>query len=158
MAAPVNSGYLQSNDPTKPRSDAAVPFRDIIPGPEHPRIAGIQDHTALSWCDSRRKIEAPAWLINRLDAKNIEKPYKGFTNDGIVREGVYQYSSDDGAPTAKVIEKVKSLLSILSEDEKKAVQFGDVTDDEFRLWSNPELYVNPGKSLIQNFGEKMLTR
>lgn len=145
MAAPVNSGYLQTSDPAKPRSDAAVPFRDIIPSPTHPRIAGIADHDALSWCESRRQIEAPAWLINRLDGKNLEKPYKGFTSDGKVREGLYNYAKDESAPTEKVIAKTEALLNILSAEQKKAVQFGDVTDDDFRLWSNPELYMNPGK-------------
>jgi hypothetical protein len=147
MAAPVNSGYLQSSDPTKPRSDAAVPFRDIIPLPTHPRIAGITDHDALSWCESRRQIEAPAWLINRLDGKNLEKPYKGFTTDGTVREGLFNYAEDEGAPTEEVIAKTEALLNILNAEQKVAVQFGDVTDDDFRLWSNPELYMNPGMIL-----------
>ncbi|QSZ35959.1 hypothetical protein DSL72_007081 [Monilinia vaccinii-corymbosi] len=144
VVPPGKSGYIQTSDPAKPRSDAAVAFRNIIPSPDHPRIAGIQDHTALSWCESRRQIEAPAWLINRLDAKNLEKPYKGFTTDGKVREGLYKYADDEGAPTGEVIEKTEELLKLLSEDQKKAVQLRDVTDDEFRLWSNPELYVNPG--------------
>lgn len=142
--APVNSGYLQTSDPTKPRSDAAVPFRDIIPAPDHPRIAGIADHDALSWCESRRQIEAPAWLINRLDEKNLEKPYKGFTSDGTVREGFYKYAENEGAPTELVAGNVESLLNILSEAQKKEVCCGEVTDDKFRLWSNPELYMNPG--------------
>ncbi|CAG8978449.1 hypothetical protein HYALB_00013276 [Hymenoscyphus albidus] len=142
--APVDSGYLQASDPTKPRSDAAVPFRDIIPAPTHPRIAGIENHDALSWCESRRQIEAPAWLINRLDEKNLEKPYKGFTSDGNVREGLYKYAEDEGAPTELVAEKVKSLLKVLSEEQRKEVCCGEVTDDKFRLWSNPELYMNPG--------------
>ena len=144
MSAPVNSGYLQANDPTKPRSDAAVPFRDIIPSATHPRIAGIADHDALSWCESRRQIEAPAWLINRLDAKNIEKPYKGFTSDGTVRTGLYEYAEDEGAPTEEVIGIVRALMEGLSDELRKQVWCGEVTDDEFRLWSNPELYVNPG--------------
>ncbi|KAG9230097.1 hypothetical protein BJ875DRAFT_445338 [Amylocarpus encephaloides] len=144
MAAPVNSGYLQSSDPTKPRSDAAVPFRDIIPSPTHPRIAGIEKHDALSWCESRRQIEAPAWLIHRLDAKNLEQPYKGFTSDGTVRRGVYAYAGNEGAPTEEAASRTEVLLQLLSEEDKKAVQFGDVTADEFRLWSNPELYMNPG--------------
>ncbi|KAE8445138.1 hypothetical protein EG329_013740 [Mollisiaceae sp. DMI_Dod_QoI] len=144
MAAPVDSGYLQSNDPTKPRSDAAVPFRDIIPASTHPRIAGIAGHDALSWCESRRQIEAPAWLINRLEKKNLEQPYKGFTSDGKVREGLYEYADDEGAPTEEVIVKTEELMKILSEQQRKAVHCGEVTDDEFRLWSNPELYMNPG--------------
>ncbi|KAE9380819.1 hypothetical protein N431DRAFT_324211 [Stipitochalara longipes BDJ] len=144
MAAPVNSGYVQTNDPTKPRSDAAVPFRDIIPSPSHPRISGIADHTALSWCESRRQIEAPAWLINRLDAKNLEKPYKGFTSDGKVREGLYNYAEDEDAPTEEVKARTADLFKILSDEQKDQVHCGEVTDDDFRLWSNPELYMNPG--------------
>ena len=144
MAAPQNSGYLQTTDPTKPRSDAAVPFRDIIPSPNHPKIAGIAKHDARSWCESRRQIEAPAWLINRLDAKNLEKPYVGFTSDGKVREGLYEYEKDEGAPTEEAAGKAEVLLQLLSVEDKKDVQFGDVGDDEFRLWSNPELYMNPG--------------
>lgn len=158
MAAPVNSGYLQSNDPTKPRSHAAVPFRDIIPSATHPRIAGIADHDALSWCESRRQIEAPAWLINRLDKKNLEQPYKGFTSDGKVREGLYEYAEEEGAPTEQVIAKTEALIKILSEEQKKAVHCGDVTDDEFRLWSNPELYMNPGtQSARFAFANEILT-
>ncbi|CAL3969538.1 hypothetical protein PZA11_005943 [Diplocarpon coronariae] len=144
MAAPQTSGYLQSTDPAKPRSEAAVPFRDIIPGPNHPRIAGIADHDALSWCESRRQIEAPAWLIGRLEKRNLERPYKGFTSDGQVREELYHYTEDEGAPNEEVMEKAELLLGLLSEEEKRAVHCGEVTDDEFRLWSNPELYMNPG--------------
>jgi hypothetical protein len=144
MTAPVHSGYVQTSDPTKPRSDAAVPFRDIIPSPSHPRIAGIANHTALGWCESRRQIEAPAWLINRLDAKNLEKPYKGFTSDGKVREGLYNYADDEGAPTEEVMARTADLFEILSDEEKNQVHCGEVTDDDFRLWSNPELYMNPG--------------
>jgi hypothetical protein len=145
MAAPQTSGYLQTSDPTKPRSDAAVPFRDIVPSADHPRIAGIADHDALSWCESRRQIEAPAWLINRLEAENLERPYVGFTNDGVVREGLYRYEEDEGAPTELVMGKVEGLLGMLSEEEEAQVRCGEVGDDEFRLWSNPELYMNPGR-------------
>jgi hypothetical protein len=142
-----HSGYHQTTDPSKPRSDAAVPFRDIIPGPSHPRIAGIAQHNALSWCDSRRQIEAPAWLISRLDKKNLE-PYKGFTSDGTIREGVYDYLADEGAPTKEAAEKVEELLGILSPEQRKAVDCGDVRGDDFRLWSNPELYMNPGNIIF----------
>jgi hypothetical protein len=146
MTAPQTSGYIQTSDPTKPRSDAAVPFRDIIPHASHPKIAGIADHDALSWCESRRKIDAPAWMINRLDAKNLERPYMGFTSDGKVREGLYKYAEDEGAPTEEVMRKAGELLNVLSEEQRTEVLRGDVTDDEIRLWSNPELYMNPGMS------------
>ncbi len=40
--------------------------------------------------------------------------------------------------------KTEELMKILSEQQRKAVHCKEVTDDEFRLWSNPELYMNPG--------------
>lgn len=144
MAAPKTSGYLQKEDPTRPRSDAAVPFREIVPKPGHPRIAGIEQADAHTWCESRRQIEAPAWLINRLEAKNLEKPYTGFTVDGKVREKVYDYKQDEGAPTEEAVKAAESLLATLSEEEKARTCYKGVDVDEIRLWSNPELYVNPG--------------
>ncbi len=147
VAAPSTSGISHSTDPSKPSSGAAVPFREIIPDPSHPRIAGIANHDALSWCESRRQIAAPAWLINRLDKKNLEKPYRGFTVDGTVQKGIYHYAEDEGAPTEEVVEKVGALLSILPEETTRQVKCGEVEEDDFRLWSNPELYVNTGGSL-----------
>lgn len=98
----------------------------------------------MSWCDSRRQIEAPAWLINRLEKTNLG-PFHGFTATGTVEENVYQYADDEGAPTEDVAEKVRNLLNLLSAEQMTALECGDVRTDEFRLWSNPELYVNPGK-------------
>ena len=138
---PSGSGTSQVDDPVA--TSATVHFRVIVPKPDHPRIAGISSHNALSWCDSRRQIEAPAWLINRLDKKNLE-PYHGFTATGTVEQRVYQYADDEGAPTEDVAEKVRALLGLLSTEQMNAIECGDVRNDEFRLWSNPELYVNPG--------------
>jgi hypothetical protein len=145
VAAPSTSGISHSTDPSKPSSGAAVPFRAIIPDPAHPRIAGIANHDALSWCESRRQIAAPAWLINRLDKKSLEKPYKGFTVDGTVQEEIHNYAEDEGALTEEVVVNIEALLSMLPEEAKKQVKCGEVEDDDFRLWSNPELYVNPGR-------------
>ena len=86
------------------------------------------------------------------------EPYKGFTSDGTVRKGVYDYLEDEGAPTEAAISKTKELLLLLSTEQKGEVQCGEVTDDEFRIWSNPELYVNPGISFrFLNFVHRNLT-
>jgi Protein of unknown function (DUF3500) len=140
---------------TAPTSGAAVPFRDIIRDPSHPKIAGIASPDALSWCESRRQIPAPGWLINRLDAKNLEKPYVGFTTDGTVRKGVYAYAEDEGAPVEKMVKAAEALLVMLEPGQRKAVQFEGVEADVFRLWSNPELYVNPGGLRLDECAEPM---
>ena len=41
-------------------------------------------------------------------------------------------------------ESVKALIALLSEEEKTRTCLEDIESDDFRLWSNPELYVNPG--------------
>jgi hypothetical protein len=146
IAAPINSGFLLQDDPSTPRTDATVSFRDILPKPDHPRIAGISSHTSHTWCQSRREVPAPAWLINRLDIKNIERPYVGFSADGKPDPSIFRYEQDEGAPVEGAVRAVEKLLEVLSEQDKAEVIKGDVgTDDEFRAWSNPELYVNPGE-------------
>ncbi|OXG29198.1 hypothetical protein C349_00832 [Cryptococcus neoformans var. grubii Br795] len=142
---PVNSGFVLQDDPATPRTDATVHFRDILPKPDHPRVAGVHTHSALSWCQSRREVPAPGWLINRLDIRNIERPYKGFSSDGKPDPTIFHYEQDEGAPVEAAVEAVNKLLENLPEKTKREVIKGDVADDdEFRAWSNPELYVNPG--------------
>jgi hypothetical protein len=36
------------------------------------------------------------------------------------------------------------LLGVLAEEQRREIMFQGMEADEFRLWSNPELYVNPG--------------
>jgi hypothetical protein len=74
----------------------------------------------------------------------LEIPYKGFTTEGNVIGGLYHYAEDEGAPTERAASKVNELLAMVTEKQREEVQRGDVTDDEIRLWSNPELYMNPG--------------
>lgn len=145
MSLPVDSGYLQTDDPTGAAKGADIPFRSILPRPDHPRIAGIESHDAHTWCQSRRDAPAPAWLINRLDIKNIERPYKGFSADGKPDPSVWKFEQDEGAPVEAACDATNALLAMLTAEERAACIRGDVADDdEFRAWSNPELYVNPG--------------
>ncbi|KAJ7245907.1 hypothetical protein B0H12DRAFT_1054097, partial [Mycena haematopus] len=141
---PKDSGYILADDPSTPCSSATVPFRELLPKPGHPKIAGISGYNAQSLCQSRREIPAPAWLIDRLEAKNLERPYKGFTADGKVQEGLYTYAEDEGAPVEEMVSAAIHLLKILALEQRMEVLKESVYEDEFRLWSNPELYMNPG--------------
>jgi hypothetical protein len=84
------------------------------------------------------------WLINHLGAKNLEKPYVGFTVNGEVRKGVCGYAEDGGALVEAMVSSAEELLGVLAEEQRREVMFQGMEADEFRLWSNPELYVNPG--------------
>ncbi|KAJ3337095.1 hypothetical protein HDU93_001668 [Gonapodya sp. JEL0774] len=111
-------------------------------------VRGYDAKSAEFWTqklsESRKEIAAVKWLIDRLDAKNLT-PYQGFTSDGVVRPNVYDLSNlDEGAPSVQSGEKVVALLSALTPENREAVYAGNVAGDAFRLWSNPELYINPG--------------
>jgi hypothetical protein len=49
-----------------------------------------------------------------------------------------------GAPTEAMTKAAEAVLGAMSEEEKKRTVYSSVEDDAIRLWSNPELYVNPG--------------
>ena len=60
---------------------------------------------------------------------------------------MWVYGEDEGAPVEAAVAAAERFLDGVSDEDRKAAVKGDVeTDDEFRAWSNPELYVNPGTS------------
>ncbi len=141
----ARANFVLDTDPP-PRPEATIPFRELIPSPSHPRIVGIDRLTAREWCESRRKQGGlAAQLIGRLEAQNLSTPLRGFTTDGNVRRGVYDYAEDEGAPTEEAMVAVERLMEVLPQEQREDVQFKGVEEDEIRLWSNPELYINPGQ-------------
>ncbi len=48
-------------------------------------------------------------------------------------------------------------MEVLSQEERERVHCGEVGDDEVRLWSNPELYVNPGGLRLDECSEVVQT-
>jgi hypothetical protein len=137
---PSASGTIAS-----PPSQFAASFRDLIPPPDHPKIQVLSRSHALEWCEHVKKIPEVGWFIDRFKAENLNKPYRGLTTDGQPLNGAYDYSSDEGAPVEAMVAAAEDLLALLSPEQKTTAMF--VLDaDEMRLWSNPELYVNPGKA------------
>lgn len=105
-------------------------------------------HTAISWCESRRGILEPGWLISRIEVKNLERPHVDFSNgnpDHSVWQRESEAEAEDGALIAKTTATaVRTLLFTLDEHTKQEVHCGPLDEDNIRLWSNPELYVNSG--------------
>ena len=132
---------------TSPRSHAVAPFRHLIPPPGHPKVSSLPNNTALKWCELKKEVSELAWFLKRLDAASLEKPYRGFTTDGHVRDGVFNYEIDEGAPVEAMVKAAEELLSLLSPEQKTVVTFDSVEADEIRIWSNPEIYLNPGETI-----------
>lgn len=86
---------------------------------------------------------APPWLydLTKTWEKLLKEPYKGVTNDGSVREGLFA-AKDEGADVKSATKKAEELLSGLSEEQKKKVSY-QINAREWRAWSNPEFLLRP---------------
>ncbi|KAF9774728.1 hypothetical protein IL306_007244 [Fusarium sp. DS 682] len=126
-------------------SSPQAPFRRLLPAPDRPQLAGLSSSSAREWYESRRRVPELFDFLVRLEAENLEKPYIGITSDGHVIPDLFDYTVDEGAPVAAMCEATNAMLSILSVQQENDTVFPSVLDDNIRLWSNPEVYVNPGE-------------
>ena len=68
-----------------------------------------------------------------MSGKNIP-PFVGFTSDGTVVEGLYEYAEDEGAPVEEMVESAEALLVGLSAEERERTECGSLYGNDFRLW------------------------
>jgi hypothetical protein len=122
---------------------ASAGFRAHLPDLTSPRFTSAAKQNIYEYVQSMQDNRAPPWLydLTKVWEKLLEEPYKGVTNDGKVREGLYQ-ARDEGFDTGKVVQKAEYLLSGLSEDQRKKVSY-QVNAREWRAWSNPEFLLRP---------------
>lgn len=89
--------------------------------------------------DNRR----PPWLhdLTKVWEKLLDEPYKGVSNDGEIKEGLFE-ATDEGFDTESVVQKVESLYRQLNNDEKTKLSV-PINAREWRAWSNPEFLLRP---------------
>jgi hypothetical protein len=99
-------------------------FRDLIPPPDHPRIAGIAERDAYSHAANvlatRPRVQG---LLAERRAR-LEQPFRGITTNGDVVPDLYTLA-DEAAPTGAMVEAARVVLAVAP---------------QWRMWSNPELY------------------
>jgi hypothetical protein len=86
---------------------------------------------------------APPWLhdLTKVWERLLAEPYKGVTNDGTVKDGLYK-AKDEEFDVDSVTKKTEELLGVLSDEEKGKISF-DINAREWRAWSNPEFLLRP---------------
>jgi hypothetical protein len=75
----------------------------------------------------------------------LEEPFLGVTNDGTVREGLYEIAGA-GASTAPVRDAAQHFIAALSEEQRERLLF-PVDDSEWRNWANIHRFPRQGVSL-----------
>jgi Protein of unknown function (DUF3500) len=120
------------------------PFRHLLPSKDWDKIENVSTSSARQWYEDRKNVPALKDFLASLKLENINRPYRGFTSDGTVIDGLFHYADDEGAPVHAMVGSALSLISVMSPAQKERTLFDSVEADEIRIWSNPEFYVNEG--------------
>ncbi|KAL1603157.1 hypothetical protein SLS59_004251 [Nothophoma quercina] len=123
--------------------EASVAFRQHLHDLSTPRFTTAAKQTVYEYAKDMQDNRRPPWLydLTKVWEKLLAEPYKGVTNDGNIREGLFE-ARDDGFDTENVVRKVEGLFSDLSEEQKKKVSY-PINAREWRAWSNPEFLLRP---------------
>lgn len=124
---------------------SSAPFRKLLPPHDYPKLSSLSSSSARQWYNDKKELPALKDFLERLEAQNLKTAFTGFTTDGKVVPELFNYALEEGAPIDAMVEAATKLLKLLSADQIRETLFGSVTDDEIRIWSNPEFYVNPGE-------------
>jgi len=114
-------------------------FRDIVPKPVDPRVAGICDRDAYQHIEQRLtnpriRLAVEGWK------QRMAQPFVGITTNGQKIPDLFQLAGED-APNEQMVAAAGLLLSVVNADEAALMRRG-VDSEHWRAWSNPELYVN----------------
>jgi hypothetical protein len=113
-------------------------FRDLIPPPDHPRIAGITERDAYSHAANALATRPRVQGLLAERRARLEQPFRGITTNGDVVPDLYTLA-DEAAPTGAMVEAAHVVLAVASDVERNRLRFA-VDAPQWRMWSNPELY------------------
>ena len=113
-------------------------FRDLIPPPDHPRIAGISDRDAYSHAAHALATRPRVQTLLTERRARIDEPFHGITTDGDVVPQLYTLADED-APTAAIVAAARNVLNVASAEEHARLCHA-IDAPQWRMWSNPELY------------------
>ncbi|KAG5744893.1 hypothetical protein H9Q72_003495 [Fusarium xylarioides] len=121
-------------------SDGA--FRQYLPDLNQPRFQNMKKQDSYEYAEIFKKEGQPPWLHGLyLHWRDLfQEPYKGITNDGVVRDGLFELQ-DDGIPIDTIVEAAKNLCASLSQDQKLKTCY-HIDSSEWRSWSNPEFLLS----------------
>jgi hypothetical protein len=114
-------------------------FRRYVPPPTHPKIAGL---AALDARGYRERVLTVPWLaewIARWRAAS-KQPFFGITTEGLKVQDLFALE-DETAPVEAMAHAAEHLLRQATAEQRQRLCY-PLNADEWRLWSNPEFYIN----------------
>lgn len=114
-------------------------FRELLPGPDHRARAGIAERDAYTHADRLLASPRGAAFIAAYHER-LAQPFVGVTCDGSVIPDLYRREDND-APVTEMVAAARRVLDSCRDEQRAKVRFA-IDAPNWRMWSNPELYVN----------------
>lgn len=114
-------------------------FRDFLYPPDHPRVAGIRGLDARAYAEAAKSDSFAGPMIKGWEVLYPEA-FKGVTDDGVLRTGLYPLAgarAGEEAPTRAMVAAARSLLSLLTPSTSGRFCYA-VDAHEWQSWANPE--------------------
>ncbi|KAI3323473.1 hypothetical protein HD806DRAFT_522646 [Xylariaceae sp. AK1471] len=117
-------------------------FRQYLPDLTTPRFTAIAQNDAFGHAKELKENQAPPWLYGLYThwRKLLQEPFKGITNDGIVRSGLFKIR-DEGVPIERIVAAAQAVVSQLTPEQASKTML-HIDSPEWRTWSNPEFLIS----------------
>ncbi|KAF2719507.1 hypothetical protein K431DRAFT_251082 [Polychaeton citri CBS 116435] len=134
---------------------ASAEFRQHLPDLSIPRFTTAKEQNAYEYAAAFKKTHIPPWFFNLTEAwrELLEEPYLGVTNDGKIREDIFE-AQDAGINVQTMCNAADSVLQKLSQQQREQVQY-PLNAKEWRAWSNPELLLRPFGLRLEDLPEEL---
>jgi hypothetical protein len=107
---------------------------------DHPRLAEVRGMDPYTYGEFSKKPGTFTGGLVEGWTPLYKNDFRGITEDGVLREGLYELTPaepGEEAPVAAMVAAADELLAVLDDDGRKRISF-DVDAVEWQTWANPE--------------------
>ncbi|KAI2619312.1 hypothetical protein GGR54DRAFT_604281 [Hypoxylon sp. NC1633] len=117
-------------------------FRKYLPDLNTPRFQALAQNDAYGHAKELLEHHRPPWLYGLYVhwRKLFAEPFRGVTNDGIVRPNLFK-QRDEGIPAAAIASAAQSIIAQLTAAQAARTML-HIDSPEWRSWSNPEFLLS----------------
>jgi hypothetical protein len=115
-------------------------FRQYLFPHDHPRLAEVRGLDPYTYGESAREPGTFTGGLVEGWTPLYRAPFRGVTEDGTLREGLYPLEParpGEEAPVEAMVAAAEDLLSVLDAEDRERISF-DVDAVEWQTWANPE--------------------
>ena len=115
-------------------------FRQYLFPHHHPRVAEVRGMDPYTYGDFSRKPGTFTGGLVEGWTPLYKNEFRGVTEDGSLREGLYPFEParpGEEAPVGEMVAAAQALLAVLDDDDRAKISFA-VDAVEWQTWANPE--------------------